>query len=216
MTANVIKINNNRLYPFEKGKVLSVHKEYFEVAVNNISIHAQKAFGCLIEPIEGDIVILADPDNQGFYILNVLEREKEKSLNINFDSDIMIKNKKGSITLASEENLNMISKNHNTISENSFEKTERSTIKAGDINISSKTANLSIGALTIVSDIINSIAKNVIGRFVSYMRKTETSDMIEASTMDRKSKGLYSLNSEYSIMVSKKDTKIDGEHIHMG
>ncbi|NOX93210.1 MAG: DUF3540 domain-containing protein, partial [Gammaproteobacteria bacterium] len=27
---------------------------------------------------------------------------------------------------------------------------------------------------------------------------------------------MYSMNSKYTVMVSKKDTKIDGERIHMG
>jgi len=60
------------------------------------------------------------------------------------------------------------------------------------------------------------MAKQVIDRFKSYIRHSEESDMVKAAQMTREVSGLYSMDSKYTIMLSKKDTKIDGERIHMG
>jgi len=63
---------------------------------------------------------------------------------------------------------------------------------------------------------MSTMAKQVIDRFKSYIRHSENSDQVKAGQMTREVSGLYSMDSKYTIMVSKRDTKIDGERIHMG
>lgn len=60
------------------------------------------------------------------------------------------------------------------------------------------------------------MAKQAIQKFNSYVRKSDISDQVQAAQMSRKVDGLYTMNSKHTILVSQKDTKIDGEHIHMG
>ena len=60
------------------------------------------------------------------------------------------------------------------------------------------------------------MARQVIEKFKSYVRGTEDYDQVNAGQMMRKAKGLYSMDSEQTIMVSRKHTKIDGERIFMG
>jgi uncharacterized protein involved in type VI secretion and phage assembly len=60
-----------------------------------------------------------------------------------------------------------------------------------------------------LDDVLNSSAQFLI-------RHTESADQIKAGQMSHTVEDLYSMDSKYTIMVSKKDTKIDGEHIHIG
>jgi hypothetical protein len=63
---------------------------------------------------------------------------------------------------------------------------------------------------------VNTLAKIVMQKFNHYVRRTSENDLVSAAQMDRKVDGLYSMNSKITMMVSEKDTKIDGERIHMG
>jgi hypothetical protein len=68
----------------------------------------------------------------------------------------------------------------------------------------------------LVGRLFNTMVEHVIARARSYTRRTEDCDQISAGQMTRKAEGLYSQQAKYSVMVSTKDTKIDGEHIFMG
>ena len=60
------------------------------------------------------------------------------------------------------------------------------------------------------------MAKQLTERVKNYIRHTEDYDQVNAGQMTRKVDGLYAMDSRHTVMVSKKDTKIDGERIHMG
>jgi hypothetical protein len=74
----------------------------------------------------------------------------------------------------------------------------------------------SFKTVRLISQMVNTLAKQVIAKFKNYIRHTEDYDQVKAGQMTRKADGLYSMDSKYTVMVSKKDTKIDGERIHMG
>lgn len=68
----------------------------------------------------------------------------------------------------------------------------------------------------VISQMVNTLAKQVISKFKNYIRRTEDYDQVKSGQMTRQVDGLYSLDSKHTVLVSKKDTKIDGERIHMG
>jgi len=60
------------------------------------------------------------------------------------------------------------------------------------------------------------MAKQVVNKFMTYMRHSENFDQVKAGDMTRSIEGLYSVNTKQTIMISKNDTKIDAERIHIG
>ena len=94
--------------------------------------------------------------------------------------------------------------------------TQQLAMKFDQAAISGKKLHSNIELLQMFSQIVSSVAGQAIQKFKTYVRKTEESDQVQATHMARHVKGLYNMHSKHTILVSEKDTKIDGEHIHMG
>ena len=69
--------------------------------------------------------------------------------------------------------------------------------------------------IRVMGDMLNTMVKNAIGKFKNYVRHTEATDQVKGGYVARKADGLYQVETDRTIMVSKKETKIDGERIFM-
>jgi hypothetical protein len=174
------------------------------------------AFSCLVEPQAGDIVLLAEDISGENYILSVLERPGSKQMLLNFPGDTTLQSKAGSLKFVAEASVD-VSANKASISSNvSFLKSKSLTASIGEAYLSGSDVKVNFDAITVVSNLLTTMAKTAIHKFTHYIRSSEQSDRVQAGQMSRDVKGMYSMDSKYTIMVSKKDTKIDGERIHMG
>ena len=104
----------------------------------------------------------------------------------------------------------------NCFSDQTIHKSREAIVDYGNLTAKGSNLNASFKQVSLISNIINTIAKQVIAKAQNYIRHTEDYDQIKAGKMARNVSGLYSMNTKYTVMVSKKDTKIDGERIHMG
>ena len=83
--------------------------------------------------------------------------------------------------------------------------------------VAAKGVNLkaSFKRVLLVSSLISTMAGQIIEKASTYIRHSEHYDQVKAGQMTRKIDGLYSMDSKQTVMVSKKETKIDGERIFM-
>jgi hypothetical protein len=203
---NIVPISPNSANNVS-GRVIKIQDGLIQVEYNNQVINTQKAFSCLVAPSLNDVVLFSQDQHQQSYIIAILHREEDSEMNLQLAPNT---------TLASAEKLTLHSEQINQFSKASLQKTHEATIEFQQGLIKGEKLHSHIRHIHSISDLISTMAKQAIQKFSSYVRKTDTSDQVQAAQMGRKVDGLYTMNSKHTIMVSQKDTKIDGEHIHMG
>ncbi len=189
------------------GRVVKIQDGLFQLDYEGTKINAQKAFSCLVEPELDDIVLFSQDQHQQAYIIAILQRKEDSAMNIQLAANT---------SLTSDKNLIFRSEQINHFSQKSLQQTTESTVQFQQGIIKGDTLHSHIRHIHSMSDLISTLAKQAVQKFNTYVRKTDTSDQVQAAQMGRKVDGLYTMNSKHTIMVSQKDTKIDGEHIHMG
>jgi uncharacterized protein DUF3540 len=198
------------------GKVLSEAEGDYEVLMANGPVKAKKAFSCIIVPVPEDTVICCENDDGVFYILGIIEREKDHKVTVTFPSDTNIESTGGSIHVFSEQSISLTSPDLNCFSKKAVHKSKEAVVCYDNVTATGNEFLASFKTVGFVSNLINTVAKNVIEKFKNYNRSTENSDQIKAGLLSRKTRGSYLLDSKHTIMNSTECTKIDGEKILMG
>nr|WP_321465994.1 DUF3540 domain-containing protein [uncultured Desulfobulbus sp.] len=177
------------------------------VVINGEPCQARVAFSCLVQPLPGDEVLCSSDGGGKWFVLAILERSGNQDMLLNFPGRMMLKSE--SATVATQGNLNFFS-------EREIHKSGEAVVDIKEVTACGETLQATYETFRMVSQLINTMARNVFVRVKNYVRQTEDHDQIKAGQLSRKVEGLYCMDSTHTIMVSKKDTKIDGERIHMG
>ena len=205
----VSSVQNGRIVSLSGGRAL--------IDIRGIIEEAQVAFSCLVQPLSGDLVICTKTETGMHYILGIVERPGKQNMTISFPADAALLAEDGSlgvvsgksVTLAAGEKLNCFSDQVIHKSREAAVNYEELTAKGTNLQASYKTVSL-------ISRLVTTIAGQCVQRMKNFIRQTKGSDQVTAGQMTRNAEGLFSLDSKHTVLVSKKDTKIDGERIHMG
>ncbi len=200
----------------KNGVVVSMTPESIVVEIAGEKKQAKKAFSCFVEPQSGDKVICSRDENDIFYILGIIERSCQQKVTISYPSDANIISESGNLNLQSKKAVSLSSKGLNFFSKITVHKSQEAVISFDDITATGSVLQASYKNIKVIGGLINTMARQVIDTFKGYIRNTEGNDQIRAGQLTRRADELYSMDSKYTVMISKKDTKIDGERIHMG
>ncbi|MFP3998409.1 MAG: DUF3540 domain-containing protein [Desulfosalsimonas sp.] len=202
--------------PVASGIVIDVSGKTSIVDISGTRINAQKAFSCFADPEPSDRVICCRDEHGCFFILAITERKNNGVTKITYPSDTAIQVPKGSISIESKNSVTMASENLNFFSGNTVYKSSSATVCFDDITAAGNNLQARYKSVRLISDFINTMARQVIDRFRGYIRSTEETEQVRAGRSARRVKGLYSVESGHTIMASRESTKIDGEKILMG
>jgi hypothetical protein len=197
------------------AKVNALRGDCFELQYKGKSIMARKAYSCLLEPIADDTVSYILDEYQQAYVIAILHRSNDCDAELNVPSKTII-NCSDQLTIRSGKQTSFISDSIQNLSNKFNVKTESAAIDFKHSVIKGDKLYSHIQVVNMVADLLNTMVRQGIQKFSSYVRKTEQVDQVQAGQMGRKVEGLYTMNSKHTVMMSQKDTKIDGEHIHMG
>ena len=212
----VIPIHSHTESVIRTGSVLSAGSDEIIVNIAGDTIKTQKAFSCIIDPEPDDIIICTENENGMFYILGIIERQGAQKMSLSFPSDAQIQVNHGSLNINSTDRVTLASKDVSCFSKRVIHKSHEAIVSYDHMTASGNELQASFKTVRLISNLINTMAKQVIDKFKGYIRSTEDNDMVKAGQMTRNADGLYSMDSKYTIMNSKKSTKIDGEKILMG
>lgn len=199
------------------GTVLTVREDMYSVDISGALQTARTAFSCLVQPMPGDRVMCTRCETGDCYILGIIERPGKQQMTLSFSEDALVQTKNGALSIASGKSITLAANESLTcFSDQAIYKSRAAVVDCKDIIAFGEKFQASFKTVSIVSRMISTMAKYAVEKFTGFVRHTEGSDQVNAGQMTRKSEGLYSMDSKYTVMVSKKDTKIDGERIHMG
>lgn len=195
--------------------VISTEQDVFLLNINDVMNSACKAFSCLIVPIAGDKVALFQDQNGELWITAVLARSSKQGSSLSLPENCKI-TCPDDLSLMSANKLILMSDEIIQMSHKNVQKSDELTVDFSKAVVKGEKLASYISQINQVSDFISQTSKSMMQKFFSYVRKTDQADQVQAGQMGRKVDGLYSMNSKHTVMLSQKDTKIDGEHIHMG
>jgi hypothetical protein len=199
------------------ARILSVSDQDCVIDLSGARYPARIVFSCLVRPIANDLVLCALSSSGDYYVTAVAERGASQSMTVSFPDDVTVQSPSGSMQFLSSESVTIAaSENFNCVSDQALHKSNAAVVNYDRLTASGTDLQSSFASIRIFSEFINTMSKQMLQKFKSYIRHSEQGDQVKAGNMTRQVKGLYSMDSEHTILVSKKDTKIDGERIHMG
>lgn len=200
----------------KNGRVLSLASDHILTRIAGETVKAQKAFSCFVEPLPEDRVICAGDESGQVYILGIIERKKGRNVTIQYPSHTDMVARDGHLNIRSNQSLSLTSGDLSFFSKKAVHRSREALLSFDETTATGHKFQASFKTVKFISRMIHTMAKQMLGSFQGYIRNTEDNDQVRTGQMIRQSEGLYSMDSHYTIMVSKKDTKIDGERIHMG
>lgn len=200
----------------QNGRIVSISGRRALIDIRGIIEEAQVAFSCLVQPLSGDLVICTKTETGMYYILGIIERPGTQNMTLSFPADATLQAKNGDFYLYSDTSTTIVANQLNCFSDKAIHKCREAIVDYEECTARGNTFQAGFKTIRLISQSINTIAKNIVKRVQSYIRHVEGCDQVKAGQMTRDVKGLYSVDSKHTVMVSKKDTKIDGERIHMG
>jgi hypothetical protein len=179
------------------------------------ALKAKTAFSCLVKPEPGDLVVCSF-SSQGCYILGIIERPENQQMDLVFPADVNLQAGSGKLGFFARDSITQVTNGqHTVIAKNSLVSAQAAQFTIDQVTARGSNLVSSYTNITVIGQAIDTMVKRLIQRVKTYIRHAEDYDQVKAGNMTRDVKGLYSLDTCYTVMVSKKDTKIDGERIHM-
>ncbi|MGM0417352.1 MAG: DUF3540 domain-containing protein [Thermodesulfobacteriota bacterium] len=213
--ANLLPFQSGENSSIKTGEVLSYKNNIADILISGEKIKAKKAFSCFLEPMHKDTVLCTCDEKGIYYILGILERKAEKSINISFPSNTEINSDNGNINVNSKNSVSFLSKRINFFSDSCLYKSKEATVAFDKVTAKGDEIQAYYKRIKTAADLISTISKHVMDKFKTYIRSSK-SDMVRSEQIIRKSEGLYSVESNHTLMKSNESTKIDGEKILMG
>lgn len=214
---NVVAIQEKTEPAVQNARVISISGEEIRIQLKEGPHTARTAFSCLIRPEAKDLVLCTQNETGDYYILGIIERQGDPTMRFSLPGSASVEAAEGSIRMVSGGSVTVAAgENLNCFSGRAVHKSREAVVDYEDITARGNTLQASFKAVRLISGMIHTMARQVIEKMRNYIRHTEGYDQVNAGQMTRKADGLYTMSSRHTVMVSKKDTKIDGERIHMG
>lgn len=163
-------------------------------------VAARRAFSCLVEPAEGDIVLLAGAGGPT-YVLSVLERPGKEPMRVSLPDGATVASDGGRLGLSA-----------GTL----VMQADQGEVAMGSLGVTAKRTDARLGRVGFVAEAIETIAQRVIGRFRRSYRFVEESEQLRARDIDQRASGHLNLKGDTVTTQAGLVVKIDGAQIHMG
>lgn len=199
----------------QTARVGAVSAGTVQVVLGGKTLEARKAFSCLVDPAPDDTVLCCRDDTGKIYILAIVDRPDKGKMKLSFPSDVTLESLHGNLNMFSGKSVNMSADNLNIFSKKTVHKSDAAYFSCDRVAADGSELQASFKTVRLVSNLINTMARQVIDKFRGYIRHTEDHDQVQAGQLTRRTDGLYSMDSKNTVMISKKETRIDGEKIYM-
>jgi F0F1-type ATP synthase epsilon subunit len=200
----------------EVGTVTAIAGAVITVRSGSCLRIARRAASCLLQPAEGDRVLLALTDQDETFVVAVLESAGSDAT-LSFDGDVRLQTKSGRLTMVARDGIDLVSG-----------RTVR--VAAEAVSVTSKRASMVTDALSVVGGVLDAnlekikvVAKTTetvvdacIQRAKRAYRFVEELDRLRSAQVDYVAKGRMNLRGETTLVTAEALVKVDGSQIHVG
>lgn len=201
----------------EMGRVLAADGSALRVRAGAYEYDAKRAVSCLVEPIAGDIVLVALAPNGAAYVLAVLEREEGAAATLSAEGDLEIRQRRGRVTIAAQEGIDLVA-------------AKDVSVTGSGLSVNAVDGNVVLQKLSFVGGVVRAqmdkakvwaeTLDSVLDRFSQRVKRSyrtvEETDQLKAERIDYTATSTMSLHGENALVTAEQLVKVDGEQIHLG
>jgi hypothetical protein len=179
-------------------------------------ISVSLSFSCLVSPEAGDRVLLSCCAGQS-HILAIIERPNQDDMKLAFPGNVAFQAKEGSIDLLTSQRLSLTSAQAIKVTSAEF------SMNSLKMNVHSEEATVSGGKatsqwreVTSIATSFNLIVDSLTQRLKNSFKMVQGVDQQSSQNLLQTIGKTFSVRARDTVIIARKDVKIDGERIHMG
>jgi hypothetical protein len=201
----------------ELGTVARVEGASFVTHTEAGEHRARRATSCLLEPTEGDLVLLAVTTSGQAYVLAILEREAGAAGSIVADGDLDIKLGNGRFGVVAQEGVELLSgKDVSVVSGGLRVRAVDGSIALERLSFLGDIVRAEIAKAKLLAGTFDAIVERLSQRVKRAYRVVEETDHLRAEQVDYVAKKTMNLRGENTLVTAEELVKIDGDQIHLG
>lgn len=181
----------------------------FEVEARQGVFRATKAAGCLLEPEAGDKVLLTVDPLGASYILNILERPRDKPLEISAPGGLTVRTPAGAFKIEAEESISLGAP---TLEIDAWQGQAR----IRDFEWTGRSLTASLSKADLVVKMLETSAEVIIQKARQSFRFIEELEQACLGRLRCLVDGSLFLKGKRASLKAEETVKIDGESIHLG
>jgi hypothetical protein len=202
----------------ELGRVVASEGDAWVIQSEQGEQVARRALSCLLEPQVDDLVLVAKLDNgRRSYLIAVLERARAGEVHIAIDVDtelvavdgtLSVRAPKG-IRLASTETIGLVGRAIHLMADDG-------TLLVRSLSVLSDTCRVHASHITLLANVIESIAERVSSYAQRVLRRTEELEQIQAGELQVRAAGNLDVRGRNALLSAQQLVKLNGEQVHLG
>lgn len=209
---------NPSLITEESGTVTNRKGGELTVELGSGVVVARRAFSCLVEPLEGDRVLVAVEASGRAYVLAVLERMREGAkTTLRAEGDLEIQAPMGTCSIAAQEGVKIASPGEVSLTSGELSiNALRGKVVMEKLAFVGQWVQGELGKLKVLAESVDSVVTRVSERVARSYRTVDEIDQVKAGQMDYTAKEQIRMHAKNTIVTSDNLVKVDGDQIHFG
>ncbi|WP_437321051.1 DUF3540 domain-containing protein [Sorangium sp. So ce385] len=201
----------------EVGTVHAIEGDLIRVEIDDEVLVARRAASCLLAPMAGDAVLVAQLDSGAAYVLAVLERDAGADHRVVLDGNATIEAPAGKVRVLAREGVELITESEiSLVSGRTILHAADAAVSVERLGIASGAVQAELGVVKIMAEAIDSLAERMFQKVKRAYRVVTEQDHLRAERIDHAARSTLTLRAEHAIVAAKELVKVDGEQIHLG
>jgi hypothetical protein len=218
MTAVVTELKQKSDEYFQGvGTTLDCNAGHMTVDTDHGVFPARRAVSCLVEPEEGDRVLLAGTLGGDLFVIAILERPDGKGVAIAMDGDCSVKVSHGKLDFAAEKGINLLSSEElNLTAADLSLRAARGGVFIDKLNYFGSRIAAHTNKIRLIGDSLETFIGRVAQRFKRSFRIIDEVDHVRSKTIDYRADANLSLHGQNTLIDADELVRLEGEQIHLG
>jgi predicted RecB family endonuclease len=218
-TATARKLNDGAVYQ-EIATVARVDglRRSVVVRAGELDYPAVRAASCLLDPREGDRVLVAVEAQGKAYVLAVLERaEADTPTAIEVTGDLTLTSREGRVSIGGSAGVDLVSGSDLALAAAELSlRASTATLVVDALRVLGKSARAEIDRITVAATSVDSVLERLSQRVKRAYRFVEEREQVRAGSLDLAATHAVTITADNAVVTAKELVKVDGGQIQLG
>ncbi len=204
--------------PFQgDGIVIECCSDGIKVASDEGDLLARRALSCLVEPVQGDRVLVAGDLDDEVFVIAVLERCDPSAIKLTADRDLSFVVRDGRFSVAAANGMDLLSEKEMTLSASELTlRAPTSHFFLDHLSYLGRQLFAHLEVTKLLGGVFDAILERASQKVKRSYRVVEEIDHVRSEEIDyRATKGM-SLRGKNTLVTAEQLVKLDGDQIHLG
>jgi hypothetical protein len=178
---------------------------------------ARRAFSCLIEPAQGDLVLVAVTVDGRAFVMSILERTGGEAAAVKVEGDLRVVAAGGRLSFASTEGVDIgTGKDINLASETLSVRSREGKLLIDGLTYLGRFARVEAETVKSVVSYVDHVFERLSQKVRRSYRFVEEIDMTRAEQIDMRANQNVHVRAANAVIAADQLVKVDGKQIHLG